>query len=149
MTDYPVSAKRRRLHPAAAPIAVGVVGLAAAVMVHFIDPNEPGNYPTCPWLMLTGTFCPGCGTTRAVAALTHLDVLGAAQMNIFAVAVVPFVAFWYIKWLYQSFRPPKATRTTMASPVWLYLLLAAILLYWLVRNLPFGAFLAPGATWFA
>ena len=112
-------------------------------MVHFVDPNEEGNYPVCPWLAVTGTYCPGCGTMRAVAALTHADLLGALQMNIMLLAFLPFLVWAWSKWLYRIFRPPEYP-PPMPRPVWLWLMLVGILGFWLVRNLPFGAFLAPG-----
>ncbi|GAB3205922.1 DUF2752 domain-containing protein [Marinactinospora thermotolerans] len=134
---------RRRSHPAAAPLLVGVAGLAAATMVHFVDPNEPGHYPTCPWLMVTGTFCPGCGTMRCVHALTELDLVGALQMNVLTVALLPFLAVGYVRWLYRSFRPSQRPARVL-HPFWLWVLLVAIVGFWILRNLPFAAFLAPG-----
>lgn len=134
---------RRRLHPATAPLALGALGAVGAVVVHLVDPNEPGFYPTCPWLALTGTYCPGCGTTRALHALTHLDVLAAAQMNILLLAVLPFLAFAYLRWVYRSFRPSDRPPARL-HPFWVWALPGVILVFWLVRNLPFGAFLAPG-----
>ncbi|GAA3727266.1 hypothetical protein HDA32_003664 [Spinactinospora alkalitolerans] len=135
--------QRRRLHPAVAPLLVGAAAVTAAAMVHFVDPNEPGHYPTCPWLMVTGTFCPGCGTMRCIHALTNLDIVGALQMNVLTVAMLPILAVSYFAWLYRSFRPPRR-QLGMAHPFWLWLLLVVILAFWLLRNLPFAAFLAPG-----
>ncbi|MUL40791.1 DUF2752 domain-containing protein [Streptomonospora sp. PA3] len=137
---------RRRLHPGAAPLLLGAAGIAGATLLHFVDPNEPGHYPTCPWLLVTGTWCPGCGTMRAIHALTNLDVVGAVQMNALMTAIAPLVAYSYFRWLYRSFRPaPPGTAPKRAvHPAWLYLFLAVLLAFWLVRNLPFGAFLAPG-----
>ncbi|CAM3973764.1 DUF2752 domain-containing protein [Nocardiopsis rhodophaea] len=144
MSEAPLLTRvQRRLHPATAPLLLGAVGIAGAIMVHFIDPHEPGHYPTCPWLMLTGTFCPGCGTMRAVNALTNLDLFGALRMNILTIALLPFMAYSYAKWVYYSFRPPTGP-VKAAHPVWLWLLLGAILAFWVVRNLPFAAVLAPG-----
>ncbi|WP_046471672.1 DUF2752 domain-containing protein [Allosalinactinospora lopnorensis] len=136
----------RRLHPATAPLLLGGAGVAGATLLHFVDPNEEGNYPLCPWLMLTGTYCPGCGTMRAVHALTHLDIAGAAQMNVFLLAALPYFAFAYARWVYRSFRPapPPTAPRRMPSPMWLYLLVGLIMAFWVVRNLPFGSFLAPG-----
>ncbi|MBB6172376.1 hypothetical protein HNR23_002436 [Nocardiopsis mwathae] len=144
MTDTPLLTRiRRRMHPATGPLLLGAVGIAGAVMVHFVDPHEPGHYPTCPWLMLTGTFCPGCGTMRAVNALTNLDLVGALQMNVLTVALIPVLAYSWGQWVYYAVRPPTG-RVKMAHPFWLWLLLGVILTFWVVRNLPFASFLAPG-----
>src|SRR5687768_7002451 len=61
---------RRLLGPAAT--ALGVAGAAAYVSV--VDPHQPGHYPACPFLAVTGLFCPGCGGLRCAHALAHGDV---------------------------------------------------------------------------
>ncbi|GAA3743555.1 DUF2752 domain-containing protein [Salinactinospora qingdaonensis] len=141
---------QRRLHPATAPLLLGVAALAGTTLIHFVDPNEAGHYPTCPWLMITGTFCPGCGTMRCIHALTNLDVVGAVEMNVVTVLVLPFLLAGYARWLWRSLRPavaaPRHPPKTI-NPFWLWLLLAGIVGFWIVRNLsflPFAAFLAPG-----
>lgn len=138
--------QRRRLHPGVPPLLLGAAALAGATLLHFVDPNESGNYPTCPWLAITGTWCPGCGTMRAVHALTRFDVVGAVQMNPMMMAIAPFIAYAYFYWLYRSFRPapPRAKPPQNVHPAWLWSFLAVLLVFWVVRNLPFGQFLAPG-----
>jgi len=37
--------------------------------------------PACPWHVMTGWPCPGCGTTRAIVHLLHADVPGAMRFN--------------------------------------------------------------------
>ncbi|QBI53943.1 DUF2752 domain-containing protein [Streptomonospora litoralis] len=144
--DALAATARRRLHPAAAPLLLAAAGAAGAVLLHFVDPNEGGNYPVCPWLMITGTWCPGCGTMRAIHAMTELDVAGAFGMNPMLMLMAPFLAYGYVRWLYRSFRPapPRTTPKKALHPAWLYLFLVAFIAYWVVRNLPFGQFLAPG-----
>ncbi|GAA1457321.1 hypothetical protein GCM10009603_06670 [Nocardiopsis exhalans] len=137
----------RSLHPAVWPVGLGVLGLAGATLLHFVDPNEPGNYPTCPWLLLTGTFCPGCGSMRAIALTTHGDVLGAISMNPLLVLLVPYIAVTYALWLARSVKPPK--RRPKLTPGWfLWAMTIVITAYWLVRNLPWFSFLAPGTPLF-
>lgn len=137
-----------RLHPGTWPVLLGAGAVAGLLIVHTMDPNEPGNYPTCPWLLLTGTWCPGCGSTRAVHALTNLDIAGAAQMNVVLLALLPYILFSYGRWLYRSFRPlpPGAPPRKATPPVVLGAFLVLILVFWAVRNTPFGVILAPGGV---
>jgi hypothetical protein len=92
--------------------------------------------------MLTGLYCPGCGTMRTIHALAHLDPVAALGLNPLAVAMVPFLLFWWGRWLVNAWRG-RPRRTTLAHPAYLWAFLALVLVYWVVRNLPFGAFLAP------
>ncbi|NUR84187.1 MAG: DUF2752 domain-containing protein [Nonomuraea sp.] len=125
-----------------APLGVAAVTGAVVTVVGTIDPNQPGHYPTCPFLWITGLYCPGCGTLRTIHALAHFDVVGALSMNSLMVACVPFLVFWWARWMVAAIRG-KPRSNKLAHPAYLWAFLAIVLAYWVVRNLPFGAFLAP------
>jgi hypothetical protein len=124
-----------------APV-VSLAGLAAATTyVGLVDPNRPGHYPVCPLLRFTGLYCPGCGGLRCVHALAHADIPAAVGFNAFAVAMLPVVAVVWLRWAVRTVR--GLPRTTAADPRLVRALVAGIILFAVVRNLPFGAFLAP------
>ncbi|TDC06427.1 DUF2752 domain-containing protein [Nonomuraea longispora] len=129
---------RRLLAPLGVAAGVG----AAFAVVGVVDPNEPGHYPTCPFLWLTGLYCPGCGTMRTMHALAHLDPVAALGLNPLAVAMIPFLLFWWGRWVLRAWQG-RPRRTTLAHPAWLWAFIAVVMVYWVVRNLPVGAFLAP------
>jgi hypothetical protein len=135
---------RDRLSAVRAPLAV--LGLAAAVTAYVgsVNPHTAGHYPTCPFLAVTGLHCPGCGSLRALHDLAHGDLWSAIGLNLLAVATVPLMAFWWLRWL-RRLRLPSlgAARATLAHPLPGWLLLAAIVVFWVARNLPVGAALAP------
>ncbi|GAA0923819.1 DUF2752 domain-containing protein [Nonomuraea longicatena] len=137
-----------RLAAVLPPVGVALAAGAVFAFVGAVDPNEPGHYPTCPFLWLTeqafgtGLYCPGCGTLRTIHALAHLDVVAALGLNPLAVAVLPFLAFWWGRWTVRAWRG-RPRRVTLAHPGYVYAFLVVVLVYWVVRNLPFGAFLAP------
>ncbi|WP_225994232.1 DUF2752 domain-containing protein [Actinomadura rudentiformis] len=125
----------------ARPMGVLVAATAVVSYLAVVDPNESGHYPTCPFLALTGYQCPGCGSLRTIHALAHGNLGEAFGLNIFAVAMIPVLAFFWIRWTIASARG-RPVRTTLADPRLLWGFLALVLLFWLVRNLPFGSFLA-------
>ncbi|MBT2228700.1 DUF2752 domain-containing protein [Nonomuraea sp. NEAU-A123] len=131
-----------RLRSVLAPLGVAAAAGAVFAVVGTINPNEPGHYPTCPFLWATGLYCPGCGTLRTIHALAHLDPVAALGLNPLAMAMIPFLLFWWGRWLVRAWQG-KPRRTTLAHPAWLWAFLGIVLVYWVVRNLPFGAFLAP------
>lgn len=130
-----------RHRPWFAPAAVGAATVAATATVALVDPNEAGHYPTCPFLALTGLQCPGCGTLRAVHALTRGDVVAAVDFNVLTMSLLPVLLVGWIGWL----RYGLGRRTTMPDlPTWVGPLLAVVVpVFWLVRNLPVGSALAP------
>jgi hypothetical protein len=132
-----VDRARAMRSPALAAAAV----LGATAYVGAVDPNQSGHYPTCPFLFVTGRYCPGCGSLRAVHALVHGDLGAAIGLNVLTVLGAVLLAGMWARWAARSWR--GETRTTVAPPWVHYTLLAVLVVFGVVRNLPFGAALAP------
>jgi Protein of unknown function (DUF2752) len=131
----------RRSGAVARPVLVACSALLALAWVGSVDPNEPGHYPTCPFLAVTGWFCPGCGSLRALHALAHGDLAGALARNPLLVLTVPALTVWWATWLVRSVR--RRPRR-WAAPAWsIWALLAVVLVFAVVRNLPGAELLAP------
>ncbi|WWR55130.1 DUF2752 domain-containing protein [Streptomyces sp. SCSIO 30461] len=128
----------RRLAP---PLGGLAVVAAAFAYVGTVDPNEPGHYPVCPLLRLTGIYCPGCGGLRSAHAFVHGDFGAALSSN--AVATVGYGIFavvWTV-WILRLIRGrPFRLRLPTA---WAWALGGVLLAFSVVRNLPFGSVLAP------
>ncbi|WNM26058.1 DUF2752 domain-containing protein [Demequina capsici] len=123
-----------RLPPFVAPAAVAAASIAATAYIAGVDPHEAGHYPTCPSLYLTGFYCPGCGSLRAIHDLAHLDLAGAWGMNPLAVLVLPWLAWRWIRWV-LALRGVRTT--TRPAPGWaIYTLLGAVVVYTIARNIP-------------
>ena len=130
-----------RIRSLAAPGGVLVLATAVIAVVAVVDPNERGTYPTCPFLALTGFQCPGCGSLRMVHALAHGRVAEAISLNVFAVAMLPLLAFFWARWTVARARG-RPSRTRAGDPRLIWGLLVAVLGFWIMRNLPAGAALA-------
>jgi hypothetical protein len=122
-----------------AGILAAVVG--AFAYVGAVDPNQPGHYPVCPLLRYTGVYCPGCGGLRSAHAFVHGDFLAALQDNAAAVLAYPVLAVLWTVWVVRAARgrPPRID----LRPVHLWTLGAFVLVFTIVRNLPFGGWLHP------
>ena len=123
------------------PALVAVAAVAVAGYVAVVDPNQAGHYPTCPFLALTGHYCPGCGSLRAIHALAHGDLARAVGLNLLMVAMVPLLVTIWGRWLVTEMTGRPRPRPAPAWRIWA--LLGVICVFWLVRNLPVGAALAP------
>jgi len=147
MTIRPVAAGAVARHGGArwssllSPVIVAVAAAAAVSVVAVVDPNESGHYPTCPFLALTGHWCPGCGSLRALHALAHGDVLGAVGRNVLLVASLPLLAWLWLRWVRRSWT--GTPRPALAPPVLIWAGLVLVLAFAVLRNLPIGAALAP------
>lgn len=127
------------------PATTGLAALGACVVVAAVDPNQPGRYPTCPFKLATGLDCPGCGTLRAVHALTNGQLVTALDHNVLTVLFLPVLAWAWVGW----WRHRRGDRPTLpALPPAVALGVAGLFtVFWVVRNLPLEAvaWLASGA----
>jgi hypothetical protein len=131
---------RRTLTGQARFATAAVLGLGVA-LVALVDPHTGGRYPTCPFHAVTGLWCPGCGGLRAVHDLTHGHLTLALHENVLVVLLGPALAVW---WLIARLRRSDGRRVTLVLSARGTLGVALLLaVFTLVRNLPFGAALAP------
>ncbi len=116
---------------------------AALLVVGFVffavDPvAAPRLFWGCPFHKLTGLYCPGCGGQRALHALLHGRVLEALSLNAFAVLVVaPLGAYAYAAYALRAMSIAPGPRLDLGAR-WLTLLAVLMILFGILRNLPFG-----------
>jgi Protein of unknown function (DUF2752) len=137
--DSAAGAVVRRVRVPAATLA----GVAAAFgYVATVDPNRPGHYPVCPFLALTGYYCPACGGLRGAYALVHGHLTAAVHDNVLAVAGYAVCAVLWTRWTLREARGrPRSGRRAPAAVWWSLGVL--LVLFTVVRNLPLGAGLSP------
>ncbi|MFD7431304.1 DUF2752 domain-containing protein [Streptomyces sp. NPDC059818] len=135
----PVPASRLRRIAVPAGVMAAVIG--AFAFVGSVDPNEPGHYPACPLLRFTGVYCPGCGGLRSAHAVAHGDIAVALGSNALAVAGYGIFAVLWVLWMVRA-AAGKPVRIAL-RPVHWWGVGAVLMLFTLVRNLPFGSALVP------
>jgi hypothetical protein len=135
----------------AALAAITAAASAAATFLYVHDPAASGPrhwFPPCPFHALTGCYCPGCGSTRGLYHLLHGHLAAACRMNVLMVLCLPYLAYAYLAYATRACFPQSRwanPRAAPAKPLWIWLLLVVILLYWVLRNVPMYPFtlLAP------
>lgn len=115
-----------------------------AAMVLAVGLGKPGHgvfFPPCPLHALTGWLCPGCGSTRALWLLVHGQFLPAIRENALAVLSLPLVLFDLAAILNRRW----PTLSSRIRPTGIWALLLVVILFAVLRNLPFAPFtlLAP------
>ncbi len=125
------------------PVLVAGVVLGVSVVLHVRDPHESGSYLFCPWLLLTGTYCPGCGGLRAVNDLSRGDVVAAASSNLLLVGALPLVLGLWVRWFLARWRGARRALSDRWGMVLAVGLGIVSLAFWVLRNLPGLEWLAP------
>ena len=123
--------------PLRAPLLVGGAFLAGCIVMRAVDPA--GGPTICPFKAMTGLDCPGCGATRAVHQLLNGHVMAALDLNVFAVVLLPFAAWWCFAALVRGFGGPSWRAVTIPR-AWLPLTIAVVVVFGVVRNLPMEPF---------
>lgn len=123
------------------PWVMAVVALfvtAGLALLFLFDPARHAFYPVCLFKRMTGYDCPGCGGLRALHHLLRGDLWQAFRLNPLVVVGLPLLGVWAIRtWL----NPPGKRRSGKTSALfWAWLLLAVVVLFGVLRNLPFWPF---------
>ncbi|EHK85476.1 DUF2752 domain-containing protein [Rhodococcus pyridinivorans] len=121
-------------------IAVGAVAVCAAVA--WADPTTPGGViPPCPTYSLFGILCPGCGSSRMLYSLVHLDVPAALHYNALGLVALAVLTVSFGLWTWSRARgTPMPRWTRYRWPPHLVLILTAM--WFVVRNIPVAPFTA-------
>lgn len=133
---------RNRTRARWAPYAVLAGVLGAVAYVALVDPDEQGHYPTCPFLALTGYYCPGCGALRMIHALSRGHMAEAFGRNALALVTLPLLGYVWVRWAVAA-RRGRPLQAKIVRPSALIAFAVVIVVYGVVRNLPFAHVLAP------
>lgn len=117
----------------------------ALVILYVFDPAAPnGIYPPSPFRLLTGLFCPGCGTLRGLHALLHGDIKTALDFNPLMVVSLPYLIYSFYTYCSPIILGHRVQSLFIRSS-WIMSYLTVVLVFWVLRNLPYPPFsiLAP------
>ena len=137
----PTPLRAGRWHRVKAPVLLAAAVLLASVALHVRDPHRSGSWGFCPWLVLTGTQCPGCGGLRAVNDLTNGDFAAAASSNLLVVAAIPVALVLWARWLRDSWHGVTRRVSPRRALVWCGVLVVLAVGFAVLRNLPAGSWL--------
>lgn len=133
---------RSRRDRLVAPLLTALAGSAAVTALAVRDPHTEGSWGVCPFLLLTGQPCPGCGGLRAVNDLTRLDVASALSSNAMVVVLLAGLAVAWVVWAVRRWRGSEAPMVRLGARSGL-LLVVVWAVFAVVRWTPWGAVLAP------
>ena len=116
-------------------IAGVILLLCAAVVLYTYNPESTTFFPRCPFLVLTGLKCPGCGSQRAIHALLHADLPAAFHYNALLVLSLPIIFLLLYAEAVRRKKPAFYARIQRPAYIWIYF---AITLVWMAARNVFG-----------
>jgi len=134
------SVRARRI--TAVLIGAAVVVIAAALFAY--DPAEGNALPGCVFHGLTGLYCPGCGSCRALHQLLNGHLGAALGMNPLMVLALPFLGVYFLLYAVAAIRRKPWLGVSMKA-IWIRAILCLVIAHGVLRNIPFEPFswLAP------
>lgn len=109
-----------------------VLPIVSGVLYRY-SPTEHTFLP-CLFHLATGLHCPGCGATRCVHALLHLDFAQALAYNPLFVIALPLFVYSGFCTAYTMWTGRRVRGWDM--PRWaIYTVIAIVFAFWLLRNI--------------
>ena len=115
---------------------VGILVLLLVSLYYFFNPTVSNFFPKCPFHTITGLYCPGCGSQRAIHDMMHLNIFEAINHN-----ALMFFTFTFGIGLYLYSK--KKFSDLIYHPKSPLIIFGIIFLFGVLRNLDEFHFLAP------
>jgi hypothetical protein len=117
-------------------IILVVLFAGIALCLYFFDPIKVKIYPKCPFRILTGYYCPGCGSTRALSKIVTGDYASAFKYNSLLAVVFPFLAVYFLNLFSRVFLRKDFFEGFIMPAYLIYILLAIFIIFGVLRNIP-------------
>ncbi|MCR8558430.1 DUF2752 domain-containing protein [Mucilaginibacter sp. BJC16-A38] len=110
------------------------------LIYYYYDPAKYGLFPKCPFYVITGLNCPGCGSQRAIHSLLNGNFKEAAGYNILLIISLPFL-FIHFFYKIKSFIQKKDLRwKVIYHPLTPKVIFLVVVIFWIARNIPVPPF---------
>ena len=128
-------------------INVGLLILITVLAVLFfvLNPDQHSIFPRCIFNSVTGYYCPGCGSQRAIHDLLHLNIAGVVSHNILFIPAFLLIFYHYLAPVVNRIFTWKLPNIFYyKSTPWI--IFGIVILFWILRNISYYPFsvLAPG-----
>ena len=122
-------------------ILVWLIIVAGSVCLFVLEPGKSTLLPVCPFRLLTGFTCPGCGSTRGMHQLLHGNFAAAFEFNPLLLLALPFLVFALLRYSYQVLSGQPIRHNPLA-PKYIYTIFGVVLFFWIFRNTPLYPFVS-------
>ena len=104
------------------------------VVLYNLNPIQYWFMPKCPFKLITGLSCPGCGIQRALYALMHGEIIDAMKYNYFLLYSGPYAASFLLVWLMPKSVFRNKIKSTIENKYVVNFYLVSFLLWLVIRN---------------
>jgi hypothetical protein len=111
--------------------------LLVLIIPFFIHLTHNGSIESeqslCPFKMLTGFPCPGCGITKSLVYMYDGDLLRSITFHLFGPIVMVLSIYFLIKLSLELYYKKPFFENTFNKKKWTYVFVALLIVYHLIR----------------
>ncbi|HTD96286.1 MAG TPA: DUF2752 domain-containing protein [Edaphobacter sp.] len=130
-----IPAGRNRIATLARAVAPPALLALTVGLLRRFPPEQYSFYPRCPLYLSLHLQCPGCGTTRAFAALLRGHFTEALHLNALTTLLLPLGVI-YAALCYRRLLRSEDLRWPQLPSAGIYATLAVAAIFTVARNLP-------------
>lgn len=108
--------------------------IVGGVVLYNLNPTYYWFIPKCPFKLLTGYSCPGCGFQRAIYAILHGHFVEAIQYNYYLLYAGPYAFLFAIEWLLPEGEIREQLRCVIENKYVVYFYIVTFFIWLVVRN---------------
>lgn len=126
-------------------LIIGVLAFFGMLALYvFWSPSETNLFPKCPVYAVTGTYCPGCGSQRAVHQILNGNIIEGVRHNYLIALLGLVLSYQALMFIMNNVLQKGIVNLLHNSKVTLGILVFVIL-FWILRNISLFPFteLAP------
>lgn len=116
--------------------------LVTAGFAYMIIAQLTGFYIPCVFHSVTGLYCPGCGVSGMCISMAHFDFASAFKHNSAIFIMLPLFAILFVTIIYKYIKT-GSFMTSKWQNILIYIMIAVLLVFAVLRNIPCFSFLAP------
>ena len=105
------------------------------LLYYFNNPTNNSLFLPCPFKLLSGYNCPGCGSQRAIHQLLHGNITSAFQLNPLMVLSLPLIMYGLGTRVYNYVFEASHRVKIFYSNIFIYSYFSVAIVYWVLRNL--------------
>lgn len=102
---------------------------------YMLDPARNYLVPKCPFKLLTGLSCPGCGFQRALHAFLHGNLKEAFSYNWFLIASLPYALALVVTNYFLPTSLKNTCHKILENRYVIYSYIIMFFIWWIIRNL--------------
>ena len=108
--------------------------ILGGIVLYYINPTQYWFMPKCPFKLITGLNCPGCGIQRAIHALLHGRFTEAIKYNYFLIYSLPYATLFVVEWMMPRNNIREKISHAIKNKYVVYFYVLSVSIWLVVRN---------------